>query len=96
MVSAAFSATFSSEFSFKAFDAINTLRKQYGLRLCSWDGQLFGIAQKHCNDMADRKIPFSNEGIDKRLAEIEGENKKEALAQFEGDPKVFAFLFRVF
>jgi hypothetical protein len=45
-------SSFSSDWSYKAFDRINALRNQFGLPRCSWNNDIFGVVMKNCNERA--------------------------------------------
>lgn len=52
----------------KAFEEVNNYRLSKGLKPLSLDSRIVEQARKHSQNMADKKVPFSHEGFEERVA----------------------------
>jgi len=54
----------------KTFEEINNYRLSKGLQPLSLDRRIVEQARQHSQNMADKKVPFSHEGFEERVAAI--------------------------
>lgn len=52
----------------KTFEEVNNYRLSKGLQPLSLDQRIVEQARKHSQNMADKKVPFSHEGFEERVA----------------------------
>lgn len=67
-----------SQFDFKrekeVFDQLNVYRKQYNLEPYKWNDFIANLARQHSQQMAEKHIAFSHDGIEQRLKSIKDAN----------------------
>jgi len=63
-----------AQFNFKrekeVFDQLNVYRKQHNLQPYIWNDFMGNLARHHSQQMAEKRIPFSHQGIEERLNQI--------------------------
>lgn len=68
-----------SQFNYKRekeiLDLINVYRNQKNLKPYIWNDFLSNLSRQHSQNMAEKRIPFSHDGINDRLKQIKEANK---------------------